>query len=58
MKPLLVRSGLTNRVYVVTRYKRGPHGIVAETKHDVTDQFVDLAFEFSDDWWNEQADDR
>ena len=40
--PLLLRSGLTGRVWIVTRYKvldaeRGR--IEAITKHDVTDQF-------------------
>ncbi|HWD42496.1 MAG TPA: hypothetical protein VHM23_02025 [Actinomycetota bacterium] len=41
-QPLLLRGGLTGRVYVVTRYKvldaeRGR--IEAITKYDVTDQF-------------------
>jgi hypothetical protein len=40
--PLLLRSGLTDRVWIVTRYKvldaeRGR--IEAITKYDVTDQF-------------------
>lgn len=47
MKPLLTRSELTGRVYVVTRYKPGPNGtIVASAKHDVTDQFKPLALAF------------
>lgn len=39
--PLLVRSGLTNTVYVVTRYKdRDDQGhFEALEKYDVTDQF-------------------
>lgn len=40
MKPLLLRSGLTGTVYVVTRYKVSPDGhITAQTKYDVTDQY-------------------
>lgn len=43
MKPLLIRSGLTGTVYVVTRYKVSPEGhITAQTKHDVTDQYAAL----------------
>lgn len=42
-KPLLVRSGLTNTVWVVTRYKHRENGLIeALEKHDVTDQFVAL----------------
>lgn len=43
MKPLLLRSGLTGTVYVVTRYKdHGDGRIEAQTKYDVTDQFLAL----------------
>jgi hypothetical protein len=49
MKPLLTRSELTGRVYVVTAYKSGPSGtIVASRKHDVTDQFERLALNVPD----------
>jgi hypothetical protein len=46
--PLLLRGGLSGRVYVVTRYKvldpeRGR--IEAITKYDVTDQFNALVAE-------------
>jgi hypothetical protein len=46
--PLLLRNGLTGRVWIVTRYKvldaeRGR--IEAITKYDVTDQFAALAQE-------------
>lgn len=41
--PLLVRSGLTRTVYVLTRYKRHRDGTVeALEKHDVTDEFNKL----------------
>lgn len=44
MKPRLLRSGLTDRVYVVTRYRERGDGIVeAITKYDVTDEFAALA---------------
>lgn len=38
--PLLLRGGLTGRVYVVTAYTdHGDGRITAHTKHDVTDQY-------------------
>jgi hypothetical protein len=41
MKPMLMESDLTGRVYVVTRYKdRGDGRYEAQTKYDVTDQFL------------------
>lgn len=41
--PLLVRSPLTGRVYVVTAYtEHGDGRIEARTKHDVTDQYEAL----------------
>jgi len=44
MKPRLLRSGLTDRVYVVTRYRERENGIVeAITKYDVTDEYAALA---------------
>jgi hypothetical protein len=47
-EPLLLRSGLTGRVYVVTRYKvldAEKGRIEAITKHDVTEQFDKLVAE-------------
>lgn len=45
-KPLLVTSGLTGSVYVVTHYTRDASGnIVASRKYDVTEQFDRLAEE-------------
>ncbi len=41
-KPLLVRSGLTGTVYVVTRYRKVDGRIEAQEKHDVTEQFREL----------------
>jgi hypothetical protein len=44
LKPRLLRSGLTDRVYVVTRYRERGNGIVeAITKYDVTDEFHALS---------------
>ena len=41
--PLLVRGGLTGRIYVVTAYTRHGDGrIVSRRKFDVTDQFDEL----------------
>ena len=43
MKPRLVFSDLGGRVYVVTRYREEPNGvIVASTKYDVTEDFAAL----------------
>lgn len=40
MNPLLVRGPLSDRVFIVTRYKvHGGGRIEALTKYDVTDQF-------------------
>lgn len=42
--PHLYRSGLTGKVYVVTKYTEGPGGlVVADEKFDVTDDFNVLA---------------
>lgn len=42
-KPRLVRSELTGWVYVTTRYREHPNGLIeAGTKHDVTADFVAL----------------
>jgi hypothetical protein len=44
--PLLRRSGLSGRIYVVTSYTDKGNGlIVARTKYDVTDQFNALLHE-------------
>lgn len=44
--PLLLRGGLTGRVYVVTAYTdHGEGRITARTKHDVTDQYKTLRAE-------------
>lgn len=44
--PRLVRSDLTGTVYVLTRYKTHPDGLVeALEKWDVTDQFNELVQE-------------
>lgn len=49
-QPRLMCSGLTNRVYVVTRYKEmGGGQIEALEKFDVTDDFVALLPERGDD---------
>lgn len=41
--PLLLRSGLTGRVYVVTTYTdHGDGTFTARTKHDVTEQYEAL----------------
>jgi hypothetical protein len=51
--PLLSRSELTGRVYIVTRYTdHGDGRITAHEKFDVTAQFVATALEFDEDWWN------
>lgn len=43
-KPLLRRSGLTNTVWIVTRYKHRENGLIeALEKYDVTDQFLKIA---------------
>jgi hypothetical protein len=43
-RPLLVRGGLTGRVYVVTRYRDlGEGRLEALEKFDVTDQYEALA---------------
>jgi hypothetical protein len=50
VKPLLLRSGLTGRIYILTRYKvldAEKGRIEAITKHDVTDQFNALAAEIT-----------
>lgn len=40
MKPRLLVGGLTDSVYVVTRYKEHPGGLIEATrKHDVTADF-------------------
>ena len=40
VNPLLVRGPLSDRVYVVTRYRvTGGGAVEALTKYDVTDQF-------------------
>jgi hypothetical protein len=40
VKPRLVKGGLTDRIYVATRYAERENGvIVAQTKYDVTDDF-------------------
>ena len=42
--PILSRSSLTGRVYIVTRYsQRGDGLLVASEKYDVTEQFEALA---------------
>lgn len=42
MKPMLMRSGLTDRLYIVTRYKdRGEGRYEAVTKYEVTDAELD-----------------
>lgn len=44
--PLLLRGGLTGRVYVVTSYTdHGDGRITAHTKHDVTEQYNALRAE-------------
>lgn len=44
--PLLLRGGLTGRVYVVTSYTdHGDGRFTAHTKHDVTDQYEALRAE-------------
>lgn len=46
--PMLVEGGLSNRVYVVTRYKTHDDGLIeALEKYDVTDEFDALAAERS-----------
>jgi hypothetical protein len=44
-KPLLRRGGLTNRVYLVTRYKDHGGYIEALTKVDITEQYDALRAE-------------
>jgi hypothetical protein len=39
MKPRLLQSGLTGRVYVVTKYRERDGNIEAQTKYDVTDDY-------------------
>lgn len=44
--PILLRSGLTGSVYIVTAYTdHGDGRITAKTKHDVTEQFEALVQE-------------
>lgn len=58
--PRLLRGGLTGRIYIVTRYTETPDGtVIADEKHDVTDQFDDIiteaqaqALEAAADDWN------
>ena len=41
--PVLIRrAGLTGRFYALTRYHRTDGRIVADVKHDVTDEIVAL----------------
>jgi len=48
--PLLLRSPLTGRVYIVTKYSTTQHGItVADDKYDVTDQYEALIAEVTAD---------
>lgn len=50
MIPLLLRSPLTGRIYVVTRYKRDDVGLLtAITKFDVTEQFQRIEAEQKDE---------
>lgn len=52
--PLLLRGGLTGRVYIVTAYTdHGDGRIEARTKYDVTDQYNALAYEASGTTANE-----
>lgn len=56
-EPRLFRGGLSGRVFVATRWHFEPSGVmVADEKFDVTDQFVAVAHEFDDDWWNAQSE--
>ena len=40
-KPRLAYSTMTNRVYIVTKYRSDGNGnIVSDEKHDATDEFM------------------
>lgn len=42
MKPRLMRGGLSDQLYIVTRYRPNPHGdpgsFIAQTKYPVSDE--------------------
>lgn len=53
---LLMRGGLTGAVFAVTKWREKDGLIEAIEKHDVTDQFVAVALEFDEDWWNTKTE--
>lgn len=55
-EPMLYVGELSSRVLLATRYLRDGDYIEALEKYDVTDQFVRVAFELGEDWWNAKAE--
>lgn len=54
--PMLFVGGLSKRVFLATRWHTEGGSLVADEKHDVTDQFVTVALELNEDWWNTKTE--
>lgn len=54
--PRLFVGGLSKRVFLATRWHIEGDRLVADEKHDITDQFVAVAFELDEDWWNAKTE--
>jgi hypothetical protein len=50
--PRLFVGGLSKRVFLATRWHTEGEMVVADEKVDITDQFVAVALELDEDWWN------
>lgn len=53
--PRLFVGGLSKRVFLATRWHTEGDVMVADEKHDVTDEFVAVWRELPEDWWNDHA---
>jgi hypothetical protein len=56
-RPFLYIGGLSDRVFLATRYTRHRDGAFEVLEEfDITDQFVDVALTLDEDWWNAKSD--
>lgn len=56
--PMLYVGGLSKRVFIATRWRIDPTTGAHEAleKFDITDNFVGVAHELGEDWWEAKAD--
>lgn len=54
-EPKLFVGELSQRVFLATKWHQKGRVFVVDEKVDVTEQFVAVALQLDEDWWNEKS---